>query len=212
MAARHTAPSGVAPDAGVYAIRVFDPQGSPADLVDILLALDHVRQLAVAGMDIASVNLSVATDETFASRCDSNPATTSKAMAFRMLFDQLGDRGIPTAVASGNGGSHSGLRKLRRPACRTPCRWGEPTSMTTWPTSATAGRVSISSRQALGGQRGVALVIPSGRPGGLLAELDRHLLLVAPGRRAGAFALLEQAYPKASADQPLALLVSNGVP
>ena len=109
VAARHEPTPGVAPDAGVYAIRVFNPQGAFADLADIVLALDHVRRLVDAGLPVAAVNLSVSTISTFVGACDNIPSLAFEADAYRDVFDALLSRGIPTTVASGNGGSSTGI-------------------------------------------------------------------------------------------------------
>jgi hypothetical protein len=102
VAARHDAPPGVAPDAGVYAIQVFDPTGRRADFVDILLALDHVVDLADAGLEVAAANLSLASSDVHQLACDAGTHPDSDAVAFRTLFQQLIARGIAPIVATGN--------------------------------------------------------------------------------------------------------------
>jgi hypothetical protein len=206
VAARHDAPEGVAPDAGVYAVRVFDPTGSSADLVDVLLALDHIRALADAGMDVAAVNLSLATSATFAGICDSTPGILAQATAFKALFDQLRARGIATAVASGNDFLTG---RVGFPACVS--------------SAVSVGASDLDDDLADFGNRGpgLDLVAPGAREGnGAVTGL------VIPGspvtswagtsfaapRVAGAFALLGRMFPKASVDQLTGFLREIGVP
>jgi len=113
VAARHDAPIGVAPGAGVYAVRVFNPAGTGADLVDIYLALDHVVQMVDAGaLDVSAVNLSVATSAIFTGDC--RAAMGAAGTVYEQIFSELRARGIPAVVASGNDGSTS---QLGFPAC-----------------------------------------------------------------------------------------------
>jgi hypothetical protein len=114
VAARYEPTPGVAPDAGVYAIQVFEPTGRTADFVDILLALDHVIDLVDAGLEIRAVNLSLASPGTFQSACDSGISPDPDALAFRSAFQQLEARGIPSIVATGNDGAVGGIGM---PAC-----------------------------------------------------------------------------------------------
>lgn len=205
VAARHDAPEGVAPDAGVYAIQVFDPSGSTADLVDILLALDHVRQLADAGLAVAAVNLSVSTSSTFVGACDASGAYGDASHAYKVAFDELRARGIATAVSSGNDGSSV---SMGFPACVS--------------SAVSVGASDLDDDLAGFGNRGAGLdlVAPGAREGN--GALQR---LVVPGgpvtswagtsfsapHVAGAFALLTRTYPKASVDQLTGFLQDSGV-
>ena len=146
VAARHEPTPGVAPDAGVYAIQVFNPTGQSADFVDILLALDHVADLADAGMDIAAANLSLSSSATYPSHCDTGPGADPDAVAFRAAIQRLRGRGIATTVATGNDAQTG---SLGLPACvSNAIAVGPPTSTTRSPTSATAAPRSSSSRPA----------------------------------------------------------------
>src|SRR3546814_16611305 len=90
VAARHAPTPGVAPGAGVYGIRVFDPTGRTADLVDVYAALEHVVSLVESRrLDLASVNLSVATRALFSGTCDDRPALTGATDAFPPITDHL---------------------------------------------------------------------------------------------------------------------------
>ena len=137
VAARHDAPVGVAPDAGVYAIRVFNPAGSTADLLDIYLALEHVVDMSDAGaFDIAAVNLSVATaqhvrgglpDEPWErkGRCTTTSSGSSAPVA-SLPWSHRATTATPAQIAF--------------PACvPAPSPSGPPTSTTTWRRSGTAG-------------------------------------------------------------------------
>jgi len=206
VAARHEPTPGVAPDAGVYAIRVFNPEGTKADLIDILLALDHARRLSDAGLDIAAVNLSVATSSTFAGTCDTGAAATDEAVAFRQAFAALESRGVVTAVASGNDGKRGAIAF---PACVS--------------TAVSVGATDLDDELADFGNRGPDLdllapgadegngaVDPMDIPGGAITAWA-GTSFSAPFV-AGAFALLEPQYPKASVRQLVAFLRDTGVP
>src|SRR5690606_33176406 len=105
VAARHEPQPGVAPGAGVYGIRVFDPTGRSADLVDVYAALEHVVSLVDVGrLDIAAVNLSVATSTLFAGACDASSALGGAIDAFRSIVSELAERRVPVVVAAGNDG------------------------------------------------------------------------------------------------------------
>ena len=205
VAARQDPPAGVAPDAGVYAIRVFNPTGSSADLVDILLALDHARRLADAGLPVAAVNLSVSTSSTFVGSCDSTGAYGEEGRAYKGVLDQLRVRGIPTAVSSGNDGRSS---SMGFPACVS-------STVSVGASDLDDDLADFSNRGA-----GLDLVAPGAREGN--GALQR---LVVPGgpvtswagtsfsapHVAGAFALLDRTYPKASVDQLTRLLQDSAV-
>ena len=94
VAARHEPTPGVAPDAGVYAIQVFNPtrRATPTSSTSCWPSTTCAA-LADAGMDIVAVNLSVATTNTYAVACDTGPGADADARAFRVLFDELLARG-----------------------------------------------------------------------------------------------------------------------
>ncbi len=200
VAARHDAPPGVAPDADVYAIQVFEPTGRSADFVDILLALDHAVDLADAGMDIAAVNLSLSSAATYPTACDLGPNAEGDGVAFRAAFQQLAGRGIPSTVATGNDAQVGGIGL---PACVS--------------NAIAVGASDLDDQIADFGNRGptVDLVAPGADEGN--GAIDRMEIPGSPVTQwagtsfaaphvAGAFALLQQEYPYASVAMVLAHL------
>jgi hypothetical protein len=205
VAARHEPTPGVAPDAGVYSIRVFNPDGTGADLFDLHLALEHVLELADHGMAIAAVNLSVATTATFADHCDTGASASDDARAFRTAFAALASRRIGTAVASGNEGR---VGSVALPACVS--------------TAVSVGATDLDDQLADFGNRGPGLDLvapgadegngagnPMDIPGGPITQWA-GTSFSAP-HVAGALALLVPQYPRASIDQLVGLLRDAGV-
>lgn len=102
--------SGIAPDAQIIAIQVFTPISSSqsyANMSDVLKGLERVYALKDS-FDIAAVNMSLGSEVTFSSTCDSSLPAMAAAI------DQLKAAGIATVVSSGNGGVTNGLSF---PAC-----------------------------------------------------------------------------------------------
>src|SRR3546814_13661016 len=86
-----------------------------ADLVDVYAALEHVVSLVESRrLDIASVNLSVATSALFSGSCDASPALNGAIDAFRSIIDHLALLRVPVVAAAGNDGSSG---QLAFPAC-----------------------------------------------------------------------------------------------
>lgn len=112
VAAGHGPSPGVAPGASVYRIRVFNDAGTSADLVDIYLALVHARELVDAGVPVAAVNLSVATDQVYQSPCEDRFSPVGRMTA--RVVRELAERGVATVVAAGNAGRTNGTAY---PAC-----------------------------------------------------------------------------------------------
>lgn len=205
VAARDEPVPGVAPGAEVYRIRVFDSEGA-ADLVDVYLALAHVRDLAAAGLPVAAVNLSLATSAVHLSPCDGSNAYDGAPAAFASVVDELADLGVATVVASGNSGKVVGLSF---PACLGG-----------------AVAVGASDQQDLVAPfsnrgAGLDLYAPGADDGVVADPLD---IPSAPGfgtawagtsfsapHVAGGVAVLAEEYPKASPRQRIGLLQSGGV-
>jgi hypothetical protein len=206
VAARHEPTPGVAPDAGVYAIQVFSPTGKTADFVDILFALDHVADLADAGVDIAAANLSLSSSATYPSHCDTGSSADPDAIAFRAAIQRLEGRGIAVTVATGNDAQTG---SLGLPACVS--------------NAIAVGASDLDDDIADFGNRGptMELVAPGTREGN--GPLDRLEIPGSPVLEwagtsfaaphvAGAFALLQPEYPKASVHHLLGHLRGTGAP
>ena len=183
VAARHDAPVGVAPDAGVYAIRVFNPTGSGADLLDIYLALAarrrHGRRRRVRHRR-RSTSPSPPPSP--------SPGTVGRAWAprepsYEHIFGELRDRGIAPVVSSGNDGKTS---QIAFPACL--------------PAAVSVGSTDLDDDLASFGNRGAGIdllapgadeasvgvpVDPLEIPGNTVGELGGDLVLrrrTSPGR------------------------------
>ena len=207
VAARHDATPGVAPDAGVYAIQVFNPTGGSADFVDILLALDHAADLADAGMDIAAVNLSLSSTATAPSHCDAGASADSDAVAFRHAFGRLEAMGIPSTVATGNSGAVGGVGL---PACVSNAIAVTASDLDD-DIADFSNRGPTVELAAVGADEGNGAGNPMDIEGNPVSDQWAGTSFAAP-QVAGAFALLPDEYPKASVRQLLAHLRSTGVP
>ena len=106
--AGRVAPRGVAPDAGILAIKVLDAQNRFAASAQILAGLDWVL---AARPDVRVVNMSLGTDELFEGRCDTSRSWT---MAYAEAIGALRRRGVLVVAASMNSGS---ARRMAAPAC-----------------------------------------------------------------------------------------------
>lgn len=206
VAARQESPQGVAPDAGVYAIQVFDPTGRSADFVDILLALDHAADLAEAGVDVAAVNLSLSSSSTFPTHCDVGGGADPDAVAFRSAFARLESLGIPSTVATGNDYATGGVGL---PACVS-------NAIAVGASDLDDDIADFSNRGptlelvAPGADEGNGSGDPMEIPGSGVTQWS-GTSFAAP-QVAAAYALLQPEYPKASVRQLLAHLRSVGAP
>jgi len=188
---------GMAPDAGLMAIQVFQEICDPdcqiaASLSDIILALDHVYSQR-ATLNIASVNLSLG-GGLFAYPCD------NLSPAFTDAVNLLRGAGIATVAAAGNDGS--------------PLLLGHPACISTVVSVGSVnkdGSVSSFSNSAAG----LSLLAPGGNvlsslPGGTFGYLS-GTSMAAP-HVAGAWATLKSAYPAAGVAEVLGALQASGVP
>ena len=93
---------GVAPGAGLVAIRVMKNGGGPFTIstVDVLSALDHVLALTRDGLNIAAVNLSLGGDPTICTATDSG--TVNLRADYENAVDLLAAEGVAVVAASGN--------------------------------------------------------------------------------------------------------------
>lgn len=208
IAARHAPTPGVAPGAGVYGIRVFDPTGTSADLVDVYTALEHVLALSRAGAPFSSINLSVATSALFSSACDESPALNGAIQAFRFIVGELAARRVPVVVASGNDGRPG---QMAFPACLS--------------STVSVGATDFDDELAPFSNAGPGLDLLA--PGAEEANGTRIPLDVpsAPGTPrdwagtsfaaphvAGALALVHDQYPQTTVDERVWVLRAGGVP
>lgn len=106
-AGKSTTYNGVAPEAGIIAINVFDKDGSSSDS-SISRALNWVLSISDR-FNIAAVNMSLGTSRIYRSSCDSvSPSITT-------AVHKLYDKNVATVVATGNASSLG----MSNPACIT---------------------------------------------------------------------------------------------
>ncbi|MFO1048751.1 MAG: S8 family serine peptidase [Geminicoccaceae bacterium] len=101
--------SGVAPDASIVSVRVFQCNSAPWE--NVIRGLDYVYTTLRSQYAIAAVNMSLGDSTQYASACD-NANVTYQAIA--TVINNLKTAGIATVVASGNNGHNGGISA---PAC-----------------------------------------------------------------------------------------------
>jgi subtilisin family serine protease len=102
------APVGVAPDAGIVAVKVIDSQGRFASSAQVISGLNW---LLMTQPDVRVVNMSLGTSALFSGACDNATAFT---MAFAAAIDTLKSRGVTIFASSGNNESTT---QMPAPAC-----------------------------------------------------------------------------------------------
>lgn len=208
VAARHEPTPGVAPGAGIYGIRVFDPTGREADLVDVYSALEHVSKMARGGVEITSVNLSVATTSLFGGACDSSQALNGAIQAFRSIVSGLAAQRIPVVVASGNDGRTD---ELAFPACLSAAVSVGATDfddeLTPFSNAGPGLDLLAPGAEEANGAR-IPLDVPSA-PG--VPQQWAGTSFAAP-HVAGALALVEDEYPNTTVEERVWVLRAGGVP
>ena len=102
------APVGVAPDAGIVAVKVLDSQGRFASSAQVISGLNW---LLMTQPEVRAVNMSLGTSALFSGACDNVTAFT---MAFAAAIDTLKSRGVTVFASSGNNGSTT---QMPAPAC-----------------------------------------------------------------------------------------------
>ncbi|MEA3274764.1 MAG: S8 family serine peptidase [Pseudomonadota bacterium] len=102
------APLGIAPDAGIVAVKVLDQNGNFCCSADIAAALDWVLNNRP---DVDVVNMSLSTFTRFSSDCDSSAAWT---MVLADAVDALRTQGVLSIASSGN---DSDKAAMGAPAC-----------------------------------------------------------------------------------------------
>jgi subtilisin family serine protease len=107
VAGQNNAYRGVAPKTKIIAVNVFNSTGAAYD-ADIIKALRWIESLS-STYNIASVNMSLGTQQLFNSTCDSYLPEMTDAIS------DLRDKNIATVVAAGNNYSYG----MNSPACIT---------------------------------------------------------------------------------------------
>jgi subtilisin family serine protease len=199
--------SGVAPDAGIFAVQVFskfvDRPGGPTPCRDSgqrspcvasftsdqIRALDHVRQLA-AVQKVASVNMSLGGGRS-PGACD--------AEFIKPAIDALLAAGVATVIASGNNGFADAVSF---PSCVS-------TAVTVGSTTKQDGVSSFSNRGPMLDVYAPGSSINSSVPGAGFGAFS-GTSMAAP-HVAGAFAALKSARPGASVAEITAALTGTGV-
>ncbi len=97
--------NGIAPNVEFVSVRILSASGS-GDFYDVAGALEWVVDNAAA-LNITAVNISMGSSTTYAE--DSSVPGWSTMNRMRTAFDTLADMDVVTVVASGNGGSTTGL-------------------------------------------------------------------------------------------------------
>jgi hypothetical protein len=93
------APVGVAPGAGIVAIKAFDAWGNAGHVSEIIAALDFI--INNPQLEVQLVNMSFAFSRSFPGECDDGGALR---MAFVSAFNTLRANGVTAFAAAGNSG------------------------------------------------------------------------------------------------------------
>ena len=102
------APLGVAPDAGIVAVKVIAADNTYCCSSDVVAALDWIL---VNRPDVRVVNMSLGTNDLYPGECDAIDAVTH---SFAAVIGALRDRGVTSFVASGNDAANG---EMGAPAC-----------------------------------------------------------------------------------------------
>lgn len=102
------APRGAVPDARLVAVKVLDANGRFCCSSDVVAAMDWI---ATRHPDVAAVNLSLGSDDTFPAHCDADTAWTR---SLATAVDALVANGAVVTVSTGNQGRP---QQVQAPAC-----------------------------------------------------------------------------------------------
>lgn len=187
------AATGVAPGAGIVAVKVLDADGNGFGS-DLLAALDWILDTQP---QVKVVNMSLSTDTTFVSHCDTSTVFTG---LLAEVIDALSAGGVAVFAAAGNSGKPNALGA---PACVAD--------------TIAVGAVDDTDQVAPFSNSGVALdlLAPGVRvraaaPGGGTATFTGTSQ--ATPHAAGTAALLLEAVPSISPADLVSILASTGVP
>src|SRR5690606_33177344 len=102
------APRGAVPDAQLVAVKVISADGRYCCASDVVAAMDWI---ATHHPDVAAVNLSLGSDDTFPGHCDASTAWTQSLAG---AVDALVANGAVVTVSTGNQGN---VQQIQAPAC-----------------------------------------------------------------------------------------------
>jgi subtilisin family serine protease len=202
-------PSGIAPGAGIVAVRVIDSTGAYFTS-DLIAGLDWVLD-NLAATNVRVINMSLGSNQMFSGNCDTDQQDTADVVA------QLVAQGVVILAASGNAGSST---QLSSPACNTgvvavgatydgnlgPMNWASCNDAIT-----TANQITCftNSNAMLDVVAPGSVITSSGLGGGLLNNSGTSM---ATPMAAGVAALMLEANPALTPAQIETTLENTGVP
>lgn len=205
-AGRGTDFNGVARDASIIAINVASKVSTltgdalTIQFSDVARALEHVYSLRNS-FSIASVNMSLGTNDVYAGTCDTVDASYTLV---KDAVDEVRSAGIAVIAASGNGGQAAGISM---PACLSNTISVGATSAEPETVDRFAAFSNSSSELDL---LAPGISINSSAPNNAMASLG-GTSMAAP-HVAGAWAVLKHAAPSASINSILSALKTSGIP
>jgi hypothetical protein len=189
-----TSPSGVAPDAGIVAVKVLSDSGSGCSS-GVLEGLDWVlSQVQNKNLDIKVINMSLG-GGLFSSTCDSSDPLMAQAL------NSLKANGVATFAASGNDGLSN---RLNSPACMSAAISVGATNDTTDQVASFSNASTVLDMLAPG------QVITSSKLGGGTTNMSGTSM--ATPHAAGVAALMVEANPNLTPDELKIIMKTAGKP